>query len=174
MKSITLKRHSIQLMPVCKRLSIAVILFFSVLGVAMAGSGNGEKLSKPHGGDRLNFAGANSFIHQFPTASDITYKVKGQFTEVNFIWNDMKLQAFYDYDGNLLATCRPVPAGNLPLAAQLSLRDQYPGCLTREVVEYNDPNDGVSYYLTIVTPKSAYLLHVSTSGTISVFKKMKN
>ena len=151
-----------------RRLSIAVILFFSVLTTATAGPRSSEDPKEPE------FVGAYNFKHEFPTATDISYKVKGQFTEVNFVWNNMKLQAFYNHEGELMATCRPVPAGNLPLQAQLSLKDQYPDAIIREVVEYNDPNDGVSYYMAIVSHQSGYLLHVSTSGTISVFKKMKN
>jgi len=148
-----------------KRISIAVILFFSVIGAAMA---NPIRTEEP------DFVGAYNFKHQFPTATDVSYKVKGQVTEVTFVWNQMKLEAFYNDEGDLMATCRPVPESNLPIAAQLSLKEQYSGASLREIVEYNDPNDGVSYYLVAVTPKSAYLLHVSTSGTISVFKKMKN
>ncbi len=33
--------------------------------------------------------------------------------------------------------------------------------------------DGLSYYVSVTGPKASYLLHVSTSGIISVFKKMK-
>jgi hypothetical protein len=148
-----------------RRLSIAVILFFCVLNATMA---------TPHGSEEPNFVGAYNFKREFPSATNISYKVKGQFTEVSFMWNNIRLQAFYNHDGELLATCRPIPESNLPLEAQLSLKKQYSDAIIREVVEYNDPNDGVSYYLTVATPKSAYLLHVSTSGAISVFKKMKN
>jgi len=148
-----------------RHLSIAVIFFLSFIGTAKA---------NPLGGDDLNFVGSSNFKHQFPKATEISYKVNGQFTEVNFVWDNMKLQAFYDVEGNLLATCRPVPVGNLPVAAQLTLKDQYPGGIARDAIEYNDPNDGVSYYITMIGPKNSYLLHVSTSGMISVFKKMKN
>ena len=148
-----------------RHLSIAVILFLSVIGAANA---------NPLDGKELKFIGSTNFKHQFPQATNISYKVKGQFTEVNFVWNHMKLQAFYNTEGDLMATCRPVPVNNLPLQAQLSLKDRYPEAIIREVIEYNDPNDGVSYYLAVVSHQSAYLLHVSTSGTISVFKKMKN
>ena len=147
-----------------RHLSIAVILFLSVIGAANANPG----------GSDLKFTGSSNFKHQFPQATNVSYEVKRQFTEVNFVWNDMELQAFYDVEGNLLATCRPLTLANLPVAAQLSLKNQYPGGVARDAIEYNDPNDGVSYYVTMVTPKTTYLLRVSTGGTISVFKKMKN
>ncbi|HEV2482111.1 MAG TPA: hypothetical protein VGS79_20740 [Puia sp.] len=148
-----------------RHLSIAVIFFLSVVGVANA---------NPLDGKDLKFVGSSNFVHQFPQATNVSYTVKGQFTEVNFVWNDLKLQAFYDVEGNLLATCRPMTTANLPVAAQLTLKNQYPAGVARDAIEYNDPNDGVSYYVTMFTPKTTYLLHVSTSGTISVFKKMKN
>jgi hypothetical protein len=149
-----------------KSLSIAVILFLSVIG--------GAAKANPLDGTDLNFAGSRSFIHQFPKATTISYKITGQYTEVNFEWNAMQLQAFYDLDGNLLATCRPVTMNTLPVAAQLNLQEQYPAGVARDATEYNDPNDGVSYFVTMIEPKNSYLLRVSTSGTISVFKKMKN
>ena len=148
-----------------RHLSIAVIFFLSVIGAVNA---------NPLGGDDLNFIGSSNFKRQFPQATEISYKVKGQFTEVNFMWDNMRLQAFYDIEGTLLATCRPVAINNLPVAAQLNLKDQYPNGIARDAIEYNDPNDGVSYYVTLVNQKNSYLLRVSTSGTISVFKKMKN
>ncbi len=148
-----------------KHLSIAVILFLTVLGNAHANTRIGADPT---------FTGQDNFAHRFPQASNVTYKVKAEFTEVNFMWNDMKLQAFYDRDGNFLATCRPVTFGNLPLSAQMSLRNTYPDYIERDAIEYNDADDGVTYYVTVVGTKFSYLLRVSTGGTISVFKKMKN
>ena len=148
-----------------KSLSIAVILFLTVLGNAHANT----RTATDHG-----FAGEDNFAHRFPQALNVSYKVKGQFTEVNFIWNEMTLQAFYDRDGNFLATCRAVAIGNLPLSVQMSLKNTYPGYVERDAIEYNDSDDGVTYYVTVIGAKNSYLLHVSTSGTISVFKKMKN
>src|ERR1700761_7093419 len=123
-----------------RHLSIAVILFFTVIGAANANPD-------------LKFPGATNFETQFPQATNISYKVKGLITEVNFLWNNMKLQAYYDGDGNLLATCRPVDLNNLPVAAQLALKNQYPGDVARDAIEYNDPNDEVSYYVTMIGPK---------------------
>ena len=149
-----------------KQITIAVILFFTVLATTRANTADHKDPT---------FVGIENFKHQFPDATDVSvrYKVKGELTEVNFIWNTMRLQAFFDLEGNLLATCRPIGVGDLSLSAQLSLRDQYPGYVEREAIEYNDADAGVSYYVTMVGPKTSYLLCVSTGGQISVFKKMK-
>jgi hypothetical protein len=148
-----------------KQLFIAVILFFTAFGTTRA---NNAGFKDP------TFIGIENFKHEFPDATDISYKVKGELTEVNFSWNAMRLQAFFDYQGNLLATCRNIATSDLSLTAQMSLKNQYPGYFEREAIEYNDANAGVSYYVTVVGPKTSYLLCVSTDGMISVFKKMKH
>jgi hypothetical protein len=56
----------------------------------------------------------------------------------------------------------------------MNLKKEYPSFVVTEAVEFTDASDdGLSYYVNVVGPKVSYLLHVSTSGTISVFKKMK-
>jgi hypothetical protein len=53
------------------------------------------------------------------------------------------------------------------------LKKEYPSYLVTEASEFSDADDGLSYYVAVTGPGASYLLHVSTSGTISVFKKMK-
>ncbi|HEY4109000.1 hypothetical protein [Puia sp.] len=149
-----------------KRLSIAVILFITVFGSSYA--------SPIFGTEEPNFVGADHFLRQFPQATNINYKVKGQFTEVNFMWNGLKLQAYYDREGTPLATTRTIDRVNLPVNVLLNLQNQYPDGVVTSAIEYTDTNDGLSYYVTLTKPKYTYLLHVSTSGDCSVFKKMKN
>ena len=144
-----------------KQLSIAVIFLLTIIGTRAADKGPG-------------FQGIESFKHQYPNATLLSYKVKELYTEVNFIWNDMRLQAFYSQDGEFVATCREVIIGSLPLSVQMSLKNEYPNYTIRDAIEYDDSDNGVSYFVTMIGQKAAYLLRVSTGGTISVFKKMKN
>lgn len=149
-----------------KHLSIAVILFLTVLGSTHANPLSGKEEPK--------FVGVENFRRQFPRATDINYKVKGQFTEVNFIWNGLQLQAFYDQEGNPLATIRTISRDNLPLSVQINLQKEYAAGVITGAIEFTDATDGLSYYVTVASPKMTCLLHVSTSGEISVFKKMKH
>ena len=149
-----------------KHLSIAVILFLTVIGNISA-----HPLSHK---DDPDFIGADNFKRQFPDATAVNYKVKGEFTEVNFVWNGIQLQAFYDREGNPLATARVVERDNLPLSVQLSVKNKYADGYIAGAIEFTDVDNGLCYYVTVVNPKITFLLHVSTSGEISVFKKMKH
>ena len=86
-----------------KRLSIAVILLVTVLGNTYAHTLSGPVETK--------FVGSDNFYHTYPQATDVHCKCTGQFTEVNFTWNGMQLQAFYDRDGNSIATARTIARG---------------------------------------------------------------
>lgn len=144
-----------------KTLIIAVILSLTVTGSALA-------MPEP------TFKGIEHFQNKFPQATDVNYKVTGQFTEVNFKWNGIRLQAFYDANGTPIATSRYIDPNTLPLYVQLSIKKYYPSFFITESAEFTDATDDtLSYYVTVSGPKNTYLLHVSTSGAISVFKKMK-
>ena len=165
MKSKIHKLHRQSIVVVCKRLFIAVILFITVTGTYA------NPLSGKEGPD---FNGADHFRRQFPQATEVSYKVKGQITEVSFIWNGLRLESFYDQQGNPLATARIIDRNSLPVNIQLSVQNYNPDGVVTSAIEFTDSNEGLSYYVTVAGPKSTYLLHVSTSGDISVFKKMKH
>lgn len=145
-----------------KHTIIAAILSLTFYGTTLASTP-----SIPH------FKGMEHFMEKFPQATDVDCKVKGQFTEVNFIWNGLRLQAFYNEAGEPVATSRYITADNLPVPALMNLKKDYAGYVVIEAVEFDGTEDGLCYYVTVTGPKNSYLLHVSTSGTISVFKKMK-
>ena len=141
----------------------AVIFSIVFYGTTLANAGP----TIPH------FKGMEHFLEKFPQATNVDCKIQGQFTEVTFIWNGLRLQAFYDATGQPVATSRFLTVDNLPVSAQMSLKKEYASYVVTEAVEFNGTEDGLCYYVTVRGPKNTYLLHVSTSGTISVFKKMK-
>lgn len=141
---------------------LAALLTISISSTAFAATSNGP-----------TFKGIEHFLQKFPQATEVECKVTGHLTDVSFVWNGLRLHAFYDSDGNPLATSRPVEIYNLPLFVQLNVKKQYASYKITEAVEFTDADDALSYYVSVAGPKASYLLHVSTSGTISVFKKMK-
>jgi hypothetical protein len=148
-----------------KQLSIAAILLLSISLTGFAAS-PAEKIP--------SFKGSENFISAFPQATDVECKVTGEFTEVTFNWQGLKLQAFYDKEGNLAATSRPISIDNLPLTVQLNLKRQYAGYIFEQAIEFDETDNNLSYYITVIGAKASYLLRISADGTLSVFKKMKN
>jgi len=159
-----------------KHTIIAAILSITFYGTTLANTGATNGPANPHATSVPtipHFKGMEHFLEKFPTAADVNCRLRGQVTEVNFIWNGIKLQAFYDAAGDPVAISRFITVDNLPVSAQMSLKKDYAGYVATEAAEFDGAEDGLCYYVTVVSPKNSYLLHVSTSGTISVFKKMK-
>jgi hypothetical protein len=151
-----------------KRLYIAVILFLSISLNSFAGSPAGTASNAP------GFAGIGNFNRTFPQAVITDYKSKGDLTEVNFMWNGLKLRAFYSAEGELVATTRTIDLSSLPVTAQLRLKTDYADYIPRQVIELDDAENGLSFYVDALGKKSLLLLHITADGTISVFKKMSN
>ncbi len=121
----------------------------------------------------LNFKGADHFVKTFPNATKVTYEVKRDFTEVNFTWNNLQLQAFFDKIGNLIGVSRQIEVSALPLSYVMNINRDYEGFDIIEAIEFDHTDNGMSYFATVVKGNKKYILNIATDGTISVFKKMK-
>lgn len=146
-----------------KKLSIIALFALTLISSAFA-----SKTGNP------DFKGLESFNKAFPQATEVVYKVTEKFTEVSFTWHNMQLQAFYDLDGNSIGTSRHIAVKDLPLTYLLNIKREYPGYELREAIEFDHTDAGLNYYVTVVGYQKAYVLEVSSNGTINVFKKMKN
>ena len=146
-----------------KKLSIIALFALTLISSAFA-----SKTGNP------DFKGLESFNKAFPQATEVVYKVTEKFTEVSFTWHNMQLQAFYDLDGNSIGTSRHIAVKDLPLTYLLNIRREYPDYVPTEAIEFDHTDAGLNYYVTVVSAQKAYVLEVSSNGTISVFKKMKN
>ena len=160
-----------------KRLYIAVILLTSISLSSFAGGPAGVAAGNnktKHVNNAPSFVGIENFNKTFPQAVITEYKSKGDFTEVNFMWNGLQLMAFYSQEGELVATSRTIDFNSLPVTAQLRLKADYSDYLPRQAIEFDAAESGTSYYVSVVNVKTTLLLHVTADGMISVFKKMSN
>jgi hypothetical protein len=146
-----------------KKLSIVALFALILISSAFA-----NKTSNP------DFKGMENFNKAFPQATEVVLKVTEKYTLVSFTWHNLKLQAFYDVEGNQIGTSRQIAVLDLPLTYLLSIRKEFPGFEPTEAIEFDHMDTGLSYYVTVVAPEKAYVLEVTANGAISVFKKMKN
>ncbi|MHA4809806.1 hypothetical protein ACX0G9_16955 [Flavitalea flava] len=151
-----------------KKIWLAALFAMTLLIGSSTPSLAGDKKDIPH------FKGVESFIKTFPQATDVNFMVKQQYIEVNFTWNNMQLQAFYDLDGSYIGTSRQIDVKDMPLPHLMSIKKEYANFKPIEAIEFSQEGNGLSYYVTVVAPQKMYVLQIAADGTISVFKKMKN
>jgi len=148
---------------VMKKVSIIAIMVITIVSSAFAGDNNA-----------LDFKGADAFKKLYPHATKVVYEVKKSYTQVNFSWNNIDLQAFFDKEGNLIGTSRNIGVNDLPLSYVRNINNDYDGYTITEAIEFDHAQNGLSYYVSVTNGERSYVLNVASDGTISVFKKMKN
>ncbi|MBN8853952.1 MAG: hypothetical protein BGO55_10470 [Sphingobacteriales bacterium 50-39] len=146
-----------------KKVTIIALMVITIASSAFAGDNNA-----------LDFKGADAFKKSFPQATEVSYTVKKDFTEVNFTWHSLKLQAFFDRTGNYIGLSREISVKDLPLSYVININKEYKGFDITEAIEFDHSENGLSYYVTVIKEDRKYVLNVATDGSISVFKKMKS
>ena len=89
-----------------------------------------------------------------------------------FTLRERSVTAYFDGDGNLLATRRYIVEDQLPLVVANKLTKKYPTDQVRWIVEFQSEGSTV-YYVTLENETSWKVIKATSAGTLSVHKNMK-
>lgn len=119
-----------------------------------------------------NLKAIKTFKTEFKDAKNVSWKVGEGYVKASFEWNGIQMESFYNEDGEAIATSRPIDINVLPVAAIKTLNNKYADYQTTEAVEFDSVQDGVSYYVSKVKDNTKVILRISSTGDVSVFKKI--
>lgn len=128
-----------------------------------------------NGEEFVNQRVRESFKKEFSTAANVSWKEikKEKIYEAQFFYNNQRLCAFFDENGDLLATSRAIPAASLPLLITKKLNSKYKDYKIREVLEHANGVE-TSYLLQLDDPKMRRLIiQAFPTGSIHLLKKEK-
>lgn len=143
-------------------LVVAAVLFFSTQ-FAFAGTKEMEATTKLKQALNKEFAGASDV--KWYSEDNKTFMAK-------FSLNARSVTAYFDGDGNLLATRRYIDEQYLPLAVSNKLAKRYPKDKIRWVVEFDSEGSTV-YYVTLEGEKTWKVIKSGANGDLSVYQNMK-
>ena len=116
-----------------------------------------------------------SFQKEFAAATNInwvSWNEKNIF-QATFMYGGTQIDAYFDEEGNLLATSRSIAEQQLPIMIMKVLLTDYAPFTVRRAEEYT--GDNVVYYLVIVyNDKESMILKFSPNGDVQRIKKVKN
>jgi hypothetical protein len=116
-----------------------------------------------------------TFSSEFTTASNVSWtelKTQGLFHAV-FTYDDQKLDAFFNEEGELMATSRTIDKKQLPMAISKELGNRYSNAFVNtDVLEYSSEGS-TSYFVTVITDKASLILKAASDGSMYVYKKVK-
>ncbi|RYE14114.1 MAG: lipoyl(octanoyl) transferase [Rickettsiales bacterium] len=128
-----------------------------------------------HASDEVNVSSAviSSFQASFKNASEVTWKVTGNYFKANFVLNEQYVSAFYGETGNLVAVTRNISSFQLPITLQTKLKDAYSNYWISDLFELSDDN-GTSYYVTVEDGGNLIQKDGSVLSYTGAFKALKN
>ncbi|MDR3713123.1 MAG: hypothetical protein P4L51_09940 [Puia sp.] len=119
-----------------------------------------------------SFKGSENFAKAFPEALVKSYETTDGRTKVTFSWNGDALEAFYDNNGNLIATTHFLDNKNLPVSILMKVRDNYAGYTLLQSVEFYHTESGLAYFVMIKKGEKGLIVKVDTNGGISIVKRL--
>lgn len=146
-----------------KKLVVSLAMFVAVFGTALASDGS-----------KISYRVEQAFNKEFAGAKSVKWEVirKADLFQAHFIYNNERLNAFYDAEGNLVATGRYVSAAHLPLLLRKNVYQKFSGYQVKDIIEYVQ-GDETSYLISVENEKSKLLVHGYSSGSAYIFKKEK-
>jgi hypothetical protein len=105
----------------------------------------------------------NSFQSSFTNSENAIWSIVKGLYRVDFIQDDQKVSAFFNADGNLIATSRNVTLLQIPMSLKSDLKKNFYDYEVSSIFEV-DNEDGIIYYASIKNHKTELMLESTSSG----------
>jgi opacity protein-like surface antigen len=152
---------SIKKTTVMKKLLLATLLAVSVAASAFAKDVTSATA-----------AAQSNFKSEFKRAADVSWSATDQFVKASFVYNNEKMEAFYNANGDKIGTTRAIALEELPVKAKRAFAKKYDGYTVKEAIEF-DGTDTTDYYISAENDKESVIIKVSNASWLSTFQKTK-
>ncbi|MCW3114554.1 MAG: hypothetical protein JWR18_2950 [Segetibacter sp.] len=142
------------------------LILSALLTVAVASSAFATGESK------ISYFVLNSFKNDFKDVTDVTWTLKTGLAEATFIYNNRKMDVFYNPNGTLFAVSKSVELDELPVNAKRQFAKRYEGYTVKEAIQY-DGSEEKNYYISAENEKESVIIKIDKDEQLSVFKKVK-
>jgi len=158
-----------------KKFFISAALFSVLSSVVFAGNVNSGDPVLPARKNTINVSNSvqSSFNKEFTGASSVKWeRIQDHLYQVSFSYNNERVNAFYDEDGQLVATGHFIKESELPSSVKKNLARRYASYELQQIIEVTQNNE-TSYLLGIADEQSKLTVQAYNNGVLTVFKKEK-
>ena len=115
-----------------------------------------------------------SFQKEFAGAQSVSWEVISDkdIFHASFIYNNERLNAYFDAEGTLLATGRYVKQENLPMLVTKGVAIRYKQCNVLEAIEFVTGSE-TSYIIKLDNEKLSMYIQAFSDGSSTLLKKEK-
>lgn len=115
---------------------------------------------------------SSSFQSDFKGATNVTWKTTSNFVKASFLLNNVRMEAFYDFEGNMIAKSSAISIDQLPQNAKATLDSKYVNYKVVESVSIDGPEE-TAFYVSVKNENETLILKVDQFGAISQLQTLK-
>lgn len=136
-----------------KKLLLAAFVAVSIISSAFAAPSQ-----------TANYFVSNSFKQDFPFVSNVQWTISASFSKATFLLNNIKTEAFYKADGELIGTASAITLDELPTNAKRTFAKRYSSCyIVKEAIKFEGVEE-TAYYISAADGKESVILKVLNSN----------
>jgi hypothetical protein len=113
-----------------------------------------------------------TFHKEFKGAMDVRWNEGKEVITAAFVLNNFRVEAYFNYTGELIGTARNVLFNQLPLAVIKQINNRFESIPVYEITEYNSGGD-TFYEMTVELPTKKLRVRATQGGDLSVIKRLK-
>jgi hypothetical protein len=118
----------------------------------------------------VNSVVLNAFKKQFANASDVEWSTGSNYYKASFLYNNNYVYAYYNPEGDFIATTRNISSVNLPMLLQTDLKQKYNNYWISDLYELAKP-ESTTYYITLENADQKIILKSSGGSDWTLYKK---
>jgi hypothetical protein len=115
-----------------------------------------------------------AFEKEFTSATNVSWEtIKGaDIYHVSFVYANEVMEAYYGFDGDLIAAARHISESKMPLLVSKTLKEKFGKYKMTQASEYMTV-EATSYIVTLENDQAKLVVRVYSSGGAEVIKKTK-
>ncbi len=114
-----------------------------------------------------------AFESDFSKASKISWEKTSDFYFASFTLNEVKIDAAYNEDGELLGTARAISAEQMPLSVSLAIAEKYAGYRVEKTAIELTYEGQTRYYISVENENQIVKLKCFSNADVEVDSKIK-
>lgn len=122
--------------------------------------------------NKINSTVLSNFKSDFKKASDVNWKTGADFIKATFNVAQNKMEAFYNFQGELIATTQNISLDELPVAAKRLFAKRFGNYEVKEAIRMEATDEG-SYYISAENEKESIIVKIDDNQQQSVYKRTK-
>ncbi|WP_018613794.1 hypothetical protein [Segetibacter koreensis] len=120
-------------------------------------------------GNKVSYTVLNNFQSEFKHVSDVQWTAGDNYTKATFVLNNVRTEALYSANGDLIGTNQAITLDELPVNAKRTFAKKYNGYTVKEAIRFEGAQES-AYYISAENEKGSVVLKVADNGSISTVK----